>query len=201
MIIIDTLVEIDKKLMVFLNKTISNSIFDILMPIITNQNFLAIIGVILIIYLGYFGKKKGRITLVVLLFAAGMSDAICAQVIKPWVGRIRPSHEFIEYINLLVSKGGKWSFPSNHAANSFAFATVLSYFYDKNKILLFSIASVIAFSRVYVGVHYPIDIFFGALIGYTISWIILSIWVIIKMRELKIGRMWVWYASARPLNN
>ncbi|MBE76756.1 MAG: hypothetical protein CMG41_03345 [Candidatus Marinimicrobia bacterium] len=195
---IDILVEIDKKLMVFLNKTISNSIFDILMPIITNQNFLAIIGVILIIYLGYFGEKKGRITLLVLLFAAGMSDAICAQIIKPWVGRIRPSHEFIEYINLLVSKGGKWSFPSNHAANSFAFATVLSYFYDKNKIILFSIASVIAFSRVYVGVHYPMDIFFGGLIGYTISWIILSIWVIIKMRELKRGRMWVWYASPYP---
>ena len=198
---IDILVEIDKKLMVFLNKTISNSIFDILMPIITNQNFLAIIGVILIIYLGYFGEKKGRITLLVLLFAAGMSDAICAQIIKPWVGRIRPSHEFIEYINLLVSKGGKWSFPSNHAANSFAFATVLSYFYDKNKIIIFSVASVITFSRVYVGVHYPMDIFFGSLIGYTISWIILSIWVIIKMRELKRGRMWVWYASANPPNN
>ena len=195
---IDILVAIDKKLMVFLNKTISNSIFDILMPIITNQNFLAIIGVILIIYLVYFGEKKGRITLLVLLFAAGMSDAICAQIIKPWVGRIRPSHEFIEYINLLVSKGGKWSFPSNHAANSFAFATVLSYFYDKNKIILFSIASAIAFSRVYVGVHYPMDIFFGGLIGYTISWMILSIWVIIKMRELKRGRMWVWYASAHP---
>ena len=198
---IDTIVEIDKKLMIFLNKTISNSIFDILMPIITNQNFLAIIGVILIIYLGYFGEKKGRITLVVLLFAAGMSDAICAQIIKPWVGRIRPSHEFIEYINLLVSKGGKWSFPSNHAANSFAFATVLSYFYEKNNNFLFSVASVIAFSRVYVGVHYPMDVFFGSLIGYTISWIILSIWVIIKMRELKRGRMWVWYASAHPPKN
>ena len=198
---IDTLVEIDKKLMIFLNKTISNSIFDILMPIITNQNFLAIIGVILIIYLGYFGEKKGRITLLVLLFAAGMSDALCAQIIKPWVGRIRPSHEFIDFINLLVSKGGKWSFPSNHAANSFAFATVLSYFYDKNKIILFFIASTIAFSRVYVGVHYPMDILFGAFIGYAVSWITLSIWVIIKMRELKRGRMWVWYANTPTPNH
>ena len=163
-------------------------------------NFLTIIGGMLIIYLGYFGGKKGRITLLVLLFAAGISDAMCAQFIKPWVGRIRPSHEFIDYINLLVSKGGKWSFPSNHAANSFAFATVLSYFYEKNKIFLFSVASIIAFSRVYVGVHYPMDVFFGSLIGYTISWIILSIWVIIKMRELKKGRMWVWYASAHPPN-
>ena len=198
---IETLVDIDKSLMVFLNKKISNSFFDVLMPIITNQNFLTIIGIIFIIYLGYFGNKKGRITLVVLLFAAGMSDALCAQIIKPWVGRIRPSHEFIDFINLLVSKGGKWSFPSNHAANSFAFATVLSYFYDKNKIILFFIASTIAFSRVYVGVHYPMDILFGAFIGYAVSWITLSIWVIIKMRELKRGRMWVWYANTPTPNH
>jgi len=195
---INTIVKIDKNLMIFLNKTLSNPIFDILMPIITNQKFLTIIGVILIIYLGFYAGKRGKITLIVLIFAAGISDAICAQIIKPWVGRIRPSHEFIEYINLLVSKGGKWSFPSNHAANSFAFATVLSYFYDKNKTMIFSIASVIAFSRVYVGVHYPLDIIFGSLLGYTVSWIILSVWVIIKMRELKRGRMWVWYASSKP---
>ena len=195
---INTIVKIDKNLMIFLNKTLSNPIFDILMPIITNQKFLTIIGVVLIIYLGFYAGKRGKITLIVLIFAAGISDAICAQIIKPWVGRIRPSHEFVEYINLLVSKGGKWSFPSNHAANSFAFATVLSYFYDKNKTMIFSIASVIAFSRVYVGVHYPLDIIFGSLLGYTVSWIILSVWVIIKMRELKRGQMWVWYASSKP---
>ena len=195
---INTIVEIDKNLMVFLNKTLSNPIFDILMPIITNQKFLTIIGVILILYLGFYSGRRGKITLIVLIFAVGISDAVCAQIIKPWVSRIRPSHEFIEYINLLVSKGGKWSFPSNHAANSFAFATILSYFYDKNKTMIFSIASIIAFSRVYVGVHYPLDIIFGSLLGYTVSWIILSVWVIIKMRELKRGRMWVWYASSKP---
>ena len=127
-----------------------------------------------------------------------MSDAICAQIIKPWIGRVRPSHEFIEYINLLVSKGGKWSFPSNHAANSFAFATVLSYFYERKKIIFFLSATVIAYSRVYVGVHYPLDIIFGALTGYILSWSVLSVWIIVKMRELKRGRMWVWYANNNP---
>ena len=195
---IDKIVEIDKQMMVFLNKTISNPIFDFIMPIITNQNFLVFSGVILIGYLAYYGGKRGRITIALLLIAAGFSDAICFQVIKPWIGRIRPSHDFYEYINLLVSKGGKYSFPSNHAANSFAFATVLSYFYDKNKTFLYIIASIIAFSRVYVGVHYPLDIVFGSIIGYTISWITLSIWVIIKMRELKRGKMWVWYATSKP---
>ena len=196
-----TIIEIDKQIMVFLNKTISNSIFDFVMPIITNQNFLVFSGLILIGYLAYFGGKKGRITIVILLIATGFSDAICFQIIKPWVRRIRPSHEFYEYINLLVSKGGKYSFPSNHAANSFVFATVLSYFYDKNRISLYILASTIAFSRVYVGVHYPLDIIFGSIIGYIISWIILSLWVIIKMRELKRGKMWVWYATSNPPPN
>ena len=198
---IDTIVEIDKQIMVFFNKTISNPIFDFIMPIITNQNFLVFSGLILIGYLAYYGEKRGRITIVVLLIAASFSDALCFQVIKPWVGRIRPSHEFYDYINLLVSKGGKYSFPSNHAANSFVFATVLSYFYEKNKTFLYILASAIAFSRVYVGVHYPLDIVSGAIIGYIISWIILSMWVIIKMRELKRGKMWVWYATADPPKN
>ena len=196
-----TIIEIDKQIMVFLNKTISNPIFDFIMPIITNQNFLVFSGLILIGYLAYYGEKRGRITIVVLLIAASFSDAICFQVIKPWVGRIRPSHEFYDYINLLVSKGGKYSFPSNHAANSFVFATVLSYFYEKNKTFLYILASAIAFSRVYVGVHYPLDIVSGAIVGYIISWIILSMWVIIKMRELKRGRMWVWYANSDPPHN
>ena len=195
---IEKIIEIDKQMMVFFNKTISNSIFDFIMPIITNQNFLVFSGLILIGYLAYYGEKRGRITIVILLIAASFSDAICFQVIKPWVGRIRPSHEFYDYINLLVSKGGKYSFPSNHAANSFVFATVLSYFYEKNKTFLYILASAIAFSRVYVGVHYPLDIVSGAIIGYIISWIILSMWVIIKIRELKRGKMWVWYATADP---
>ena len=195
---LDNIIQIDRALMVFFNKSISNSFFDVIMPTITSKDFLTLIGITLIFYLAIFCGKRGKIALLVLIFAAGISDAICAQIIKPWVGRIRPSHEFIDYINLLVKKGGKWSFPSNHAANSFAFATVLSYFYERKKLFLFVSASVIAYSRVYVGVHYPLDILFGALTGYVLSWVVLSFWVIIKMRELKRGRMWVWYASNTP---
>ena len=195
---LNKIIELDKAVMIFFNKSITNSLFDFIMPIITSKDFLTVIGILLIFYLAVFCGKKGRIAILVLIFAAGASDAICAQIVKPWIGRIRPSHEFIEFINLLVFKGGKWSFPSNHAANSFAFATVLSYFFDHKKSILFTSASIIAFSRVYVGVHYPLDIIFGAIIGYILSWVILSIWVIIKMRELKRGRMWVWYANETP---
>ena len=187
---LEQLISLDKKLMIFFNKTISNSFFDIIMPIITNQNFLASIALVLILYLVIYSGIKGRITILILIVAAGFSDAICAQIIKPWVGRIRPSYEFIDFINLLVSKGGKWSFPSNHAANSFAFATTLSYFYKKYKKPLYISACAIAFSRVYVGVHYPIDIIAGSLFGYTITWIVLSIWTFIKIQGMKRKKVW-----------
>jgi membrane-associated phospholipid phosphatase len=55
------------------------------------------------------------------------------------------------------------------------------------------LAIIIAFSRVYVGVHYPADVLLGGLIGYGMAWSILTLWVILKMRELKRGQTWVWY--------
>ena len=73
---IDKIVEIDKQVMVFLNKTISNPIFDIIMPIITNQNFLVFSGLILVGYLAYYGGKRGRITIAVLLIAGDQFPVI-----------------------------------------------------------------------------------------------------------------------------
>jgi len=55
------------------------------------------------------------------------------------------------------------------------------------------LAVIIAFSRVYVGVHYPADVLLGGLIGYGMAWLALTLWVILKMRELKRGQTWVWY--------
>ena len=138
-----------------------NSIFDQLMPFITNEDNWVIPIFLLIVFLGFKAGKKGKISLALLILALALTDSICAQILKPLFERVRPSHLSMDGLNLLVPKGGKWSMPSNHAANITAIAVVLSYFYDKNKTMIFSIASVIAFSRVYVGVHYPLDIIFG----------------------------------------
>ena len=50
---------------------------------------------------------------------------------------------------------------------------------------MYIIAFIIAFSRIYVGVHYPGDIIIGSLFGYAVGWFTLTLWVILKMRELK----------------
>ena len=212
---IDLILELDFYLFYFINTYLSNPIFDYFFVIVHNchKKIWFIIPVISFWILYIFKDKKNRMILIILIPVSVIITDQIGKTIKNIELRQRPYMSLNkENIKVLINapkdesgaykhtSSSKKSFPSNHAANSFAFATILSYFYDKNKIILFSIASAIAFSRVYVGVHYPIDIFCGALIGYTVSWIILSIWVIIKMRELKRGRMWVWYATSKPPN-
>ena len=186
---------LDHKILLWIHKNLSNSILDVFMPFITNEDNWIIPITVLVIVLCIFAEKKGKIAIIILLITLGLTDSICAQFIKPFIERIRPSHLDLEGLNLLVKKGGKWSMPSNHAANMFAFATTLSFFYKRYKTFLFILASLIAFSRVYVGVHFPGDIFFGALIGYIISWSLLTTWNNIKIRELIKGNSWVWYET------
>ncbi|MEE9189265.1 MAG: phosphatase PAP2 family protein [Candidatus Neomarinimicrobiota bacterium] len=187
------LINVDQIFFQFINGSMSNAFFDWIMPIITEEDNWIIPMILFPIGLLFFGKKRGRIAVILLILAVVLTDVLAAQIIKPWVGRLRPSHALLENINLLVSKGGKYGFVSNHAANMFSASVVLGYFFRKWKVYLFSGASIIAFSRVYVGVHYPGDVIFGGLFGYGIAWMMISAWVIIKMRELKRGRQWVWY--------
>ena len=186
------------KILFWINQSLSNPVFDFIMPILTNENYWVIPLIWLIVFLVFFHGKRGRIAIVILIVAVAVTDSVSAFILKPYFGRIRPSYDLVEYVNLLVAKGGKWSMPSNHAANIFALAVVLSFFYDKMKVPLFSLAVVIAFSRVYVGVHYPADVLVGGLFGYIIAWLVLTLWVILKMRELKRGRTWVWYEDEHP---
>ena len=189
---------LDESILLWSHKYLSNPMLDWIMPIITEQNNWIIPTLFLIYFLGFKPGKRGRITLVLLIITLTLTDSICAQILKPFFERIRPSHLNLDGLNLLVSKGGKWSMPSNHAANVFAFSVILSYYYEKAKLPLFSLAFIIAFSRVYVGVHYPGDVIAGSIFGYVIGWFTLTLWVLLKMKELKRGQTWVWYESEPP---
>ncbi|PIQ06905.1 MAG: hypothetical protein COW72_01430, partial [Candidatus Nealsonbacteria bacterium CG18_big_fil_WC_8_21_14_2_50_37_10] len=83
---------------------------------------------------------------------------------------------FIEsQVNLLLSHEPTSSFPSGHAALFFAIATVV-YFYNKKAGILFFLASfLISISRVFAGIHWPTDIFVGALVGIFSAWLIMKI--------------------------
>ena len=94
--------------------------------------------------------------------------------LKPYFGRIRPFHVFTD-VTLLIKGPTGFSFPSGHTMTSFASATVI---FLKNKrwgIWAITLASLIAFSRMYLFVHYPSDIVVGLIIGITIGLLVVKV--------------------------
>ncbi len=169
----------------FFNSTIANSIFDKLMPFITEQKNWNLVYVFLIGWLLWKGGAKGRICAFALLIGVGISNEISSHFLKNLIERPRPCHS-LENIRLLVDCGPGKSFPSSHAVNNFVMAGVLSHFYYEYKIILYILASMVAFSRVYVGVHYPLDAIGGAIIGLFLASIYIFILKPVRLKfELK----------------
>ena len=192
--LLEWLDQIDRSILYIINDTLANPIFDLFFTTITNEHLWAIPVLIGLLALIVRGGRRGQIAAVLVLITASATDATVVQIIKPAIARLRPSHALGDTINLLVPKGGIYGFLSAHAANIFAVTTVLSYFYKQWKKPLLFLAFSVALSRVYVGVHYPGDVLFGGLFGYGMAWLVITLWVLLKMRELKRGRTWVRYS-------
>ncbi len=183
-------IQIDKVLFIFFNSSIANPIFDYIMPIITDwDKFLVsriILGIIFI-YLLFFQGTKGRKLVLLLFLTILIADQLSSSVIKQLVARPRPCHlnngrYIVENLRLLVSCGSGFSFPSSHAVNHFAVAVILSYNYRNFKIFFYLFATIIAFTRVYNGVHYPFDVVFGAIIGCLIAVVLYNVSIFINRK-------------------
>ncbi len=102
------------------------------------------------------------------IIGAGVASYILVEfLIKPLVARVRPTVEMGAII--VGSLKTDYSFPSGHATIAFAMAVVLSRYEPRWRWGLYALAVFIAFSRVYLGVHYPLDVIGGALLGWGIG--------------------------------
>ncbi len=167
---INLLAGLDRSWFLLLNGRLTHPILDSAMPFITNQEnwYPVLIG--LWIALLIWGGRQGRIAALLLIIAVALADQIASSVVKPLVGRIRPCNALPPGQTRLLVDGSKaFSFPSAHAANSFAMATVLSWRLPKVAPIAFVFAALVAYSRIYVGVHYPFDVIAGALLGLVIG--------------------------------
>ena len=158
------LYSIDLTIFYFFNHTLSCGALDRFFTIITNVNNWYIAYLILLGISFTKGGRRGKISVLGIILLILATDQLSARFIKEAVQRIRPCNALPD---VLTPSGcnGSYSFPSNHAVNNFAAAVFFSRLFPKLKLILFITATLIAISRVYVGVHYPSDILGGAAIG------------------------------------
>ncbi len=163
----DFLFSLDLSIFYFINHSLQNVLFDAAMPFITDLNkkpgVLAAVGVLWTLLL-LKGGKKGKVAALLLIPTIVFSDQFNSSFVKSLFERLRPCHALTD-VHLLVPCGSGYSFPSSHAVNNVAGAVVLSFFLPKWNWAFYLFASVVAFSRVYVGVHYPSDVLGGAVVG------------------------------------
>lgn len=138
------------------------------------QIVFVVVGVYFFIWLPFVITKASVRRLHLLAQAAEMAIALCTtwivvKVIKFVVAHPRPFETLLDSNLLVVIKGGD-SFPSGHSALSFALATTIYLHHKRLGILLFGFAILVAYSRMYVGVHYPLDVFAGMLLGMLIPY-------------------------------
>lgn len=113
-----------------------------------------------------FGRRRGGVAVLTLGVAILVTDQMIAEVLKPAFDRVRPVFAHPDAVRFLLEKQARSpSMPSAHAANSFAVAVVLWEFRRSIGWGALVLAILVAYSRPYVGVHYPSDILVGALLG------------------------------------
>lgn len=163
------LIELDKALFLFLNG-INSPFWDYVMNAISHKyTFVPLYAVVIYFFFKQFGRN-GFLVLVMAVFTITVADQVSSSIIKVAVQRLRPSHnpEFSQIIHLVFDKhGGLYGFVSSHAANSFGFAMFTLLLFKKRwfTISILVWATVVSYSRIYLGLHYPGDILGGAVVG------------------------------------
>jgi len=170
----------------------THPLMDWLMPAVSAINaWLPLLLLVLLLVL-WHGGKKGRLLILCLALALGVSDGIISHSLKKMVGRVRP-RDLLE--NVMIRDLGKGSpefmrlfsaptqrmsapkgdlrgssFPSSHVMNLFAAATPVALFYRRSGAALYFLALLVAYSRIYVGAHWPSDVVPSIGMGILVGW-------------------------------
>lgn len=169
--ILGSVLALDRSLFEAINVAWTNPFFDWLFPLITDLNRDPLTLLVLLPLIAWWMRKKrmaGFRWLLLTLVCVGLSDLVSYRIIKSSVGRDRPEDSGVSFQLRTPHHSGS-SFPSNHAANVFAAATALSGALPPLAPVFYISAALVAYSRIYVGVHFPLDVLGGALIGILIS--------------------------------
>lgn len=173
---IDTLLQWDTAAMHWINAGWSHPILDVLLTAARNKYIWLPLYVLCISWILFnLSARQSLYTLLFMTFAIFASDTISSKLIKFQVQRPRPCHEIrmSPPVIVRVECGSGYSFTSSHAANHFClaayFVTLFGRYMRRWKHLWWFWAALISISQVYVGLHYPLDIMGGGLLGLLIG--------------------------------
>lgn len=166
---LESIIRFDQNIFLAVNKLPHPKILVLLAQIFSGIErwfiWLIIIGLLI-----YFERYNPKI-IIKFLVAVVSASYLATGIIKPIVGRLRPEFLFPE-ITVYTQSNNYFAFPSSHAATAFAASFVLSHLHPRGKIYFYILATLIALSRVYLGVHYPLDVFVGALLGLGVGFLV-----------------------------
>ncbi|WP_202406020.1 phosphatase PAP2 family protein [Hufsiella ginkgonis] len=187
----EQLIQLDHQLFFAINNGLSNPFFDWLMPFLRNRFFWAPLYLFWIIFFTRNYGRKGFVLVVFLLVTFAITDMLSSGMIKPAIHRLRPCNDVTlkHDVNSIVACGSGFSFPSSHAANHFAIALFLITVFRRKWKWIMALGLGWAFSislaQVYVGVHFPLDVIAGAVLGCMIGYVTGTIFL-----TLQTGKQW-----------
>lgn len=141
-------------------------------------------------------KRANKIVFGLQLAAIGLSLVLCDRIssglVKPFFARLRPCHEpaLQSLIHSLEDCAGKFGFVSSHAANTFGAAMFFWLIWHKKWPIvrwLFVWATLVSYSRIYVGKHYPADVVFGGILGVACAWLAYQIMLKVQQKYFSVG--------------
>lgn len=159
---------------------------DKVMLFLTSQSHTWPLLLLAYIWMIWKGGKTGRRVAILLPICILLTDRISAGLLKDLIGRPRPccQHDIYPWIRLIDGCRSSHSMPSSHATNMFGVATLLTLYYRKWWPIFFTIAALVSYTRIYLGLHFPTDILAGAVLGSLLAWALNSAWNTIAKRRL-----------------
>ena len=176
---LESILQFDTDLFLFLNE-INSPFWDTIMYWISHK-FFWIPFYCFLVFLLYkkYGLQKAIVLTLLIIATFALCNTLSVEAFKNVFHRLRPCHneEIAGMIHLVNDHcGGQWGFVSSHATNVFGLATITTFFLSKKikyfGVLIFFWAALVSYSRIYLGVHYPLDLTCGALLGVSIGSIV-----------------------------
>ena len=167
---------IDREITIIINN-LSHNYLDYIMIFLSNKYVWIPLYIYLIFLLWKYDKKNFTINIVICSGSVIVADFITSSIMKPYFERLRPCQDnsMLDLINIVSGCGKKFSFASSHASTTFSLATIFFYITRGDIKLLFLWSLLIGYSRIYLGVHYFLDVIIGFLVGFLTSMVIYRI--------------------------